>query len=187
MSGCGIRVALVLLLLALVAAAPTTRPSADLSSLTWQPHGQPANVAGDVSNAFEEDVEVVKAKDVLADPAKYEGRQIWMTGDITAVCAKAGCWVKLMPDGQTPGDVKGLDTSSIFVKLTCPKEGFLVPISSKGQKAIAHGEIIIEEVDEATARHYAADDGATETEQQLIQGPQTTIRLMTPGVWVAGR
>ena len=105
---------------------------------------------------------MVKAEDVLADPAKFKGQKVWLTGEIIQVCASSGCWVKLMPEGSDPTMApKGVDTTTIFVKLTCPSEGFLVPLEAKGNKAIAHGEVVVEEVPEADAKHYAEEGGAT--------------------------
>ncbi len=129
----------------------------------------------------------VEVRKVLAEPQKYAGQTIYVTGNITAVCKKAGCWIKLMPTGMPKPAVKGLDTTSVFVKLTCPKDGFLVPVDSVDKKAVAYGEVVVEEISETDARHYAKDDGATDEELAAISGPQTVVRLMTPGVWVAGK
>jgi len=184
---------LVLLAVGLVAsaalAAPTTRPSAEvvdgLDTLSWRPHGLPASEGGSVGEAVEEAGEqLVSVDKVLADPTAYAGKKIYLAGSVTSVCQKAGCWIKMVPMGGEASTTPGLDTASVFVKLTCPTEGFLVPVDSAGHPAIAYGEVVVQEYSQADARHFAEDEGASEEELAAIQGPQTVVRLMTPGVWV---
>ncbi len=171
----------VALLAGLAHAAPSTRPALDVAPLSWAPHGEPTATPEVLENEF------VTIEQVLADPAKLADEEVTVVGRISDVCSKAGCWIKLQPldaDVHAP-TAKGLDTKSVFVKLVCQSDGFLVPVESKGQVAFARGKVVVEQVDEATARHYAEDAGASDEDVAAIVGEQTTIRLMTPGVHVA--
>jgi hypothetical protein len=149
-------------------ATPTTQPA-------WMPIGEPKAIPADLKG------DVVDVAAALQDPAKFAGKTIVLRGRITEVCKKAGCWVRLAP--RTPdATVEQARFDTVFVKLTCPKTGRLVPMEGKGREAFAKGELVVEEVDEATARHYAEDSGMSQEQIAKIQGPQKTLRLMTPGV-----
>ncbi|MEM7807901.1 MAG: DUF4920 domain-containing protein [Planctomycetota bacterium] len=158
-----------------VAALPTTRPA------MWMPIG----IIEDASMVLVPEEDMVLVRDVLADPQKFAGQEITIAGEISAVCQKAGCWVKLVPSGTEPKPTKGVDTNSVFVKLTCPKDGFLVPADSARKQVLARGKVLIEQISEADARHYAEDDGATPAEIAAITGPQTIVRFETLGVMVS--
>ena len=160
-----------IVLLMLAPTSPTTRPAdAELT-----PYGQPAAVAVE---------EAIPVADVLADPAAFAGREVTVVGTVVDVCAKAGCWVRLAADADAEvSPTPGMDTA--FVKLTCPADGRLVPTDARGRTAYAAGEVVVEEIDEATARHYAQDAGATPEQVAAITGPQKAVRIMTPGVTVA--
>ena len=169
------------------AATPATRPSEpSLQDRTWSAYGLPTDEGGSIEQAVADEGEaLVAVADVLADPSKYADEEIYVKGNVIAVCQSSGCWVKLMPEGDEFVNRPGLDTTSVFVKLTCPSEGFLVPVDSVDRTAVSRGKVVVEEIDEASARHIAEEDGATDAEVAAIVGPQKVVRLMTPGVWIA--
>ena len=120
---------------------------------------------------------------MLADPAKYEGQTVLIRGTIESVCQARGCWVRLMPAGEKAASLTpGMDNA--FIELVCDQAGQLVPKDSAGAVALVRGEVTVEETDEATARHYAQDAGASEDEVAKIVGPQKTVRVSSPGVAV---
>lgn len=74
--------------------------------------------------------EAVSLEQIFASPDKYLNQEVTVSGEITDVCPKAGCWLKLK------GDVKGI---SLRVKV---KDGEIVfPIASVGSKVIAKGTL----------------------------------------------
>ena len=113
---------------------------------------------------------------VLANIDQYKDKYVRVTGNVTAVCEKKGCWLK-MDDGA------GKD---LFVKFTCPVNGRLVPLEAKGKPVIAEGTLKVKEVTEAEARHMAEDAGKPQSEIEKIVGPQKQISLMAPSAKVAG-
>jgi hypothetical protein len=113
---------------------------------------------------------------VLANASQYEGKMIRVSGNVSAVCEKKGCWLKM-------DDASGKE---LFVKFTCPVNGRLVPLEAKGKPVIAEGTLKIKDVTEAEARHYAEDAGRPQAEIDKIVGPQKQISLMAPSAKVAG-
>ncbi len=156
------------LLLAVPAFADDAAPKPDVVV-----YGDAINVAG----------EPIPVEKLLADPAAFAGKTVLLKGTIQSVCQTRGCWVKLSPAGANPTSLTpGMD--SAFVKLICDTPGQLVPTDSGGATALVRGEVVIEEIDEATARHYAEDAGATKEQIEQIVGSQKTVRVMSPGVAV---
>jgi hypothetical protein len=148
---------------------PATRPAA-VEPAGWSAYGDP----------IEKQRETVSIEEVLADPEAFAGRELAITGIVTEVCKPRGCWVRLA------GDAADADArfKTAFVKFTCTTEGRIVPLEAVGKEAYVLGQVIIEEVDEATARHYAEDAGESPEEIAKIVGPQKTVRVMTPGVMI---
>lgn len=112
---------------------------------------------------------------VLGDTKDFEGKPIRVTGTVSKVCERKGCWLQISDAGQ-----------DLFVKFTCPVEGRLVPMDAIGKKAIVQGELAIKEVSEADARHIAEEGGKTPAEVAKIVGPQKQITLKSPGAIVFG-
>ncbi len=116
--------------------------------------------------------------EVLADPDAFTGQPVHIEGTVVDVCAPKGCWMRLASD---PADEEG-----IFVKFTCPVDGRLIPMDAIGHRAAVSGELILETVSEADARHYAEDGGATPEEIAKIVGEQKRLRVKAPGARVWG-
>jgi hypothetical protein len=59
---------------------------------------------------------------VLANPDQYKDKYVRLTGKVGSVCAKKGCWVRVVPDQQT-ASAKGANTQpmkDVFVKFKDP-------------------------------------------------------------------
>lgn len=117
----------------------------------------------------------ITVEELLGNPKKYQGSVAKVSGTVTEVCAKKGCWVKLADAKQ----------EALFVKFTCPISGRLIPMEAVGKPAIVQGRVLIKEIDEEQARHYAADGGATEAELAKIVGPQKQITVAAPSAQIA--
>lgn len=157
-----------LALAAAFVAGPSTRPA-----VTWTGVGEPTVLPNDLVG---EPVTVAK---VLADPKAFADQEIALKGKIDEICKTAGCWVRLRDPAAETG------TPTIFVKFTCPREGRLVEMEARNRQVVARGTVVVEEIDEATARHYAEDAGKPAEEIAAIQGPQTIVRFNTPGIMIA--
>jgi len=69
-------------------------------------------------------------EDVIASPAKYEGKRLRVEGYVTSVCEEMGCWLALAP---TPG----MSAKTLLVQV---EHGVVVfPMSARGSRAAAEG------------------------------------------------
>ncbi|ANQ50887.2 DUF4920 domain-containing protein [Flammeovirga sp. MY04] len=96
---------------------------------------------------------------------------IKLEGEITGVCQKKGCWLKM------PLDDNG---NEVFVKFKDYK--FFVPMDASGKKAVINGVATKEVIDVATLKHYAEDAGKSDEEIAAITTPETKYTFMAAGV-----
>jgi hypothetical protein len=116
---------------------------------------------------------------VLASPTSYTGKPIRIAGTVEGVCETKGCWINLSDPASN---------QKLFVKFTCSDEGGrIVPMEAKGRPAIVEGTVVVKEISEADARHYAEDGGASKEEIAKIVGPQKQITVSSPSVQIAMR
>jgi len=88
-------------------------------------------------------------KDALADPQSQEGRSVIVEGRVDKVCPVKGCWMELMPEGESRG-----------VRVTFENYGFFVPKDSMGWKARLEGKFVREELSKRDVDHLVGE-GAT--------------------------
>ncbi|MEX2671747.1 MAG: DUF4920 domain-containing protein [Phycisphaeraceae bacterium] len=119
----------------------------------------------------------VTASALLADIDSYDGKHLRVSGTVSSVCQKRGCWLAMHPKGRA---------EPIFVKFTCPIEGRLIPAEAEGKHAVVEGEVSQREITESYARHLKEDAGASAEEIEAIKGPQTVIFIASPAARVFG-
>lgn len=74
--------------------------------------------------------EATPLKDILATPAKFEGKTVRVEGYVTAVCEEMGCWMALAPS-------QAKDDQSLIIQV---EHGAVIfPMSAKGSRAAAQG------------------------------------------------
>lgn len=93
-----------------------------------------------------------------------------VTGIVTDVCPKKGCWLSL----QMP------DNNKVFVKMK--DYSFFVPVELIGKTVVvdAEAKVIKTSVDEL--KHYAEDAKKTQEEIDAIKEPKEEIRLTANGI-----
>lgn len=143
------------------AASPSTQPT------KWTAYGEPMKLT---------DADNLSAGKVLADVAKYDGKTVRLTGNVTSVCAKKGCWLKMSSEGAP---------TEVFVKFTCPIDGRLIPTEAVNKPAIVEGVLTVKTISEEDAKHYAADAGKSKEEIASIKGEQKQISIEGPSALVA--
>lgn len=97
-------------------------------------------------------------------------KDVKVSGVVTDVCPKKGCWLSLeMPD-----------STLVFVKMK--DYGFFVPVELKGKTVVidAEAKVITTSVDEL--RHYAEDAKKSAEEIAAITEPEKEIRLTANGI-----
>ncbi|MGF1634418.1 MAG: DUF4920 domain-containing protein [Phycisphaerae bacterium] len=164
------------------AEAPATQPSADTAAVKGEACSECTACSTEKTTEFgeplAEQVATVTLAEVLADPSAFNGRTLKVSGVVTEVCSTSGCWMEL-------ATAEG-NATQLLVKFTCPVDGRLIPMEAKGKQAVAAGKLTVEEVDEATARHYAEEGGRTAEQIAAIKGPQIQVRLDGPWAQVSG-
>lgn len=114
--------------------------------------------------------EAVPLERVVAEPAAFEGRPVRIDGRIQDVCRKKGCWM-VVTDGEREVRVRFKDY------------GFFVPRDASGRRVIVEGQVEVEEISEAAARHLAEEGGQPERAAE-IHGPQRVVSMIATGVEV---
>ncbi len=122
-------------------------------------------------------MQTVPIERVFADMEQYEGKTVRVAGYVADVCKHKGCWLKMADKEKS---------QTMFVKFTCPVEGHLVPMDAMDHRVIVEGEVIMEEISEDEARHYAEDGGQSAEEIAKIVGPQKRVRMKSPGAMIVG-
>ncbi len=123
------------------------------------------------------ETETIALATILADKPAYDGKTVRVSGTVAAVCENRGCWLRMV-DGEGGEDV--------FVKFTCPVKGRLIPMNAVNHRVVVEGKIIMGEITEEKARHYAKDAGDSSEEIAKIVGPQKQISIQAPAARVHG-
>lgn len=92
-----------------------------------------------------------------------------MVGEITDVCSKKGCWMKL-----DMGNDK-------VVRVTFKDYGFFVPTDASGE-VVVNGKAYVSETSVDDLKHYAEDAGKSPEEIAKITEPEVTMSFVADGV-----
>ncbi len=93
-------------------------------------------------------------------------------GELSEVCQKMGCWVK----------IKNEDGEDIFVKFK--GHDFFVPKDYAGKHAIIKGKATREITPVDELQHYLEDAGASEEEIAAVTEPKEELRIEATGIIV---
>ena len=91
----------------------------------------------------------LRLKDALDDPETHADRTVIVEGKVDKVCQMKGCWLELMPEGESRG-----------VRVTFENYGFFVPKDSMGWNARLEGKFVREELSKRDVDHLVGE-GAT--------------------------
>jgi hypothetical protein len=114
-----------------------------------------------------EEVSARAASEVASAPSALEGTIVTVTGRISTVCQKKGCWLSL--DTGTAMPIR------VLVPRTDEGYEFTVPTTLTGQATVM-GTLQTVELDDATKKHLA-EDGAAPDRTQEVQILATGIRV----------
>lgn len=104
---------------------------------------------------------------ILAEPTAYEGKIVQVSGTVSAVCARRGCWMEVA-EGDAVMRVKVTDGEIVF------------PLSAKGHKAVVEG--VVEKIEMTEEQHKAwkqhdAEERGVSFDPATVSGPYTMWRL----------
>jgi len=99
----------------------------------------------------------------------YTGK---ISGEVTEVCTKKGCFMKL----------KQANGEDIMVRFK--DYAYFMPQNIVGKKVIIEGTAKVSETTVERLRHYAADAGKSQKEIAKISKPKKDVTIMADGVLV---
>lgn len=98
--------------------------------------------------------------------------QVKFEGEVTATCAKKGCWMDV---------ASGEDT--VFVRFQ--DYGFFVPTEgAEGKRTVMEGEAFFDTIDVNMLRHYAEDAGESDEVIAAITEPELRMAITATGVMI---
>lgn len=113
----------------------------------------------------------IALSNVSNDLALGDTITVKLTGTISSVCKKKGCWMTL-------NDVN--TSNEVFVRFK--DYGFFVPLDCDGRQAIVEGKLFTHFTSVDELRHYAEDKGKSKEEIAKITEPEKEIRMIADGV-----
>lgn len=120
--------------------------------------------------------ETVRIGELLSEPGKYVGKTVRVSGKISDVCPRAGCWIDIREEAG--GKVLRFKV----------EDGVMVfPVALKGKDVVAEGVLEKRELSKeesiAEARHEAEEAGK-EFDPASVTGPLVQYRLKGQGAVV---
>lgn len=110
-----------------------------------------------------------QVRQALAESGRAEVR---LEGNVTATCAKKGCWMDV---------ASGEDT--VFVRFQ--DYGFFVPTEgAEGKRTVIQGEAFYDTLTVAMLQHYAEDAGKSQEEIDAISQPELRLAFTATGVMI---
>jgi len=98
--------------------------------------------------------------------------QVKFEGEVTATCAKKGCWMDV---------ASGEDT--VFVRFQ--DYGFFVPTEgAEGKRTVMEGEAFFDTITVEMRKHYAEDAGESEEVIAAITEPELRLAFTATGVMI---
>lgn len=118
--------------------------------------------------AIPETGEVVNLKAAIANMAVSQGQLQKISGVVTKVCKKKGCWMILTDDVS-------------HARITFKDYAFFVPADTGRVKAVVYGELTEATLSEKRAKHYTKDAGKS---GENIKGPKKEYSIVASGVYL---
>ena len=120
--------------------------------------------------------EAIRIGDIVTEPEKYVGKTVRVTGKITDVCPRMGCWIDIR---------EGASGKTIRFKVD---DGVIVfPVETKGKDVVAEGVVqkieLTKEQAIAQGRHEAEETGK-EFDPASVTGPVVQYRIQGMGAVV---
>ena len=148
-------------------ANPTISAAAPAKPAESAPAPGPGKYGAPLSNA-----EAIAAKTVIADPQKWNDKDVKLTGKVSGVCQKKGCWMTL-----TSGEPEAPS-----VRISFKDYGFFVPKDCMGKTATVEGHLMVKTIPVAEAQHYADDAAKEGSPARKVTTPEHTLALVATGV-----
>ena len=107
-------------------------------------------------------------KDTITALDKSSSLPQKISGRITSVCRKKGCWM-IIVDGDT------------YARVTFKDYGFFVPTNSQNKNSIVYGILTETTLTQRQAKHFARDEGRS---TDSITKPQKEYSIVAEAVYI---
>ena len=162
---------LVIALLAGVLTFSCQQKAEETVTTTYEVIGEAAVVPGNYGNIVksEEVASTAEMVSAVETQGTFDGK---ISGEITEVCTKKGCWFAMeLPNGES-------------MRVTFKDYGFFLPTNSQGFPIVIEGVATLTETDVETLRHYAEDQGKSKEEVSAITKPERKITFEATGALI---
>lgn len=120
--------------------------------------------------ALSKSAKKVSVEKALADPAKYDGQTVAVSGVIVRSCKTEGCWMEM-------ADKNGGKS----VRVTFGDHAFFIPLNAAGMKVKAEGKFVTKVLPKDHVDHLIKDDGA-KFDNRNPDGSVTEVSFDATGV-----
>jgi hypothetical protein len=112
--------------------------------------------------------------EVPAKMAAVDSLALKVTGKVSEVCQKKGCWMTLVSD--QPGQPE--------MRVTFKDYAFFMPKDLSGKRVVVDGFAYVETTPVDVLRHYAEDAGKSKAEIAAITEPKREVSFEASGVLI---
>ena len=100
--------------------------------------------------------ESIPASKLMSNPEEYVGKKVRVSGTVSDVCQKMGCWMVITEDDK-------------HMRVTTKEHKFFVAKDGSGSQCDIEGEVIKKEADKDRTEHFASEksDGAPVPEGEV--------------------
>lgn len=132
------------------------------------------NKAGEFyGEAFDTTAKAIAVQDLAQQLVGKDTALVTIEGIVDQTCPNAGCWLNY----RTAEGVQKITTDHVFF---VPLEG------CEGLRSQAHGKAFYTEISVEDQRHYAREEGKSETEVEAITETKRKLSFVATGVMIAG-
>lgn len=166
--------------------SPAAAPKSAASQPASQPAAAPAGYSSaGLSSAQRNDVDadgVVRRGLVLSAAPTFtvaqvhqqaealNGKVVKVSGEVSKVCQKAGCWFILREGDKS-------------IRITSKGYKYFVPSDAPGMDGVVEGDLQVKVLDVKTAQHYAEDEAeATGKPAEKVEAPVHEIAVASVGL-----
>ncbi len=140
-------------------AGAQSQPAEPQAEAPWQHFGEAFTVASSVP-----------AASVLGDPAPHAEGPVRLTGELSEVCQKMGCWAVVR------------DGAGQSIRITMKDHAFGIAKDARGKACDVEGQLVKKDVDPAKLAHYESEGGTHNPEA----GKAEAWELVASSVAISG-
>ncbi len=117
---------------------------------------------------YDQSMTIMEFNNLMNSIAENNGKVVLVTGSVSEVCQKMGCWMT-MSDGTNTTRVKTLHE-------------FFLPKDIAGRNAVVIGTFKVTEISEDQAKHYNDESKNPKIKTEDISGPQEAYEIEAIGI-----